>query len=166
MQREIRVGGERPNGKGRRYNVIVVFDPNYEAVLLELKHKGPYPGQYNFPGGKLEEGEEPEAGAARELLEETRLGPDNVWPLQWLTTCTFPEDHNDFIILDVFYTRVKTYPDMDLVPTNSDVGDPICWRSIDTINSANDATLAGQGNLPYLTRLAREKLLGAYFVKL
>ena len=166
MVREIRGGGERPSGKVQRYNVIVVFDPNYEAVLLELKHKGPYPGQYNFPGGKLEEGEEPQESAERELLEETKLGPDNIWSLKWLVTHSFPDGPNDAIILDVFYTRLKTFGDIEVLPTNTDVGDPLCWRAVESISNANDATLAGQGNLPYLVRLARETLLRDYFVQL
>lgn len=165
MVREIRAGERRPSGEVKRYNVTVVFDPYYGSVLLELKHKGPYPGQYNFPGGKLNEDEDPKAGAERELKEETNLGPENVWPLRWLATYTFPEGPKDLIVLDVYYTRLKSFSDDELIPNVTDVGDPLTWRPIDSMSNANDSTLAGQGNLPYLVRFARESLIQELFVQ-
>ncbi len=42
-----------------------------EKVLMLLKRKGLGEGYYNFPGGKVEAGEEPCECAIRELMEET-----------------------------------------------------------------------------------------------
>jgi len=48
-------------------------------VLLQLKSKGLFGGgRWNAPGGKLLNGESPEAGAAREALEETGLSMQNL----------------------------------------------------------------------------------------
>jgi 8-oxo-dGTP diphosphatase len=45
-------------------------------VLLIRRKNEPYKGMWAFPGGFLEEEEEVEAGAVRELWEETRLLAD------------------------------------------------------------------------------------------
>ena len=44
-----------------------------DSVLLIKKARGPYTGQWDLPGGKLEFGEEPLDGLYREIQEETGL---------------------------------------------------------------------------------------------
>ncbi|MEW6399341.1 MAG: (deoxy)nucleoside triphosphate pyrophosphohydrolase [Bacillota bacterium] len=44
-----------------------------DAVLIARRESGPLAGQWEFPGGKLEPGESPEACLARELREELGL---------------------------------------------------------------------------------------------
>ena len=44
-----------------------------DAVLLIKKARGPYIGKWDLPGGRLEFGEKPVEGLAREVLEETGL---------------------------------------------------------------------------------------------
>ena len=54
------------------------------AALLQLRDNRPDiqdPGIWVFPGGHVEAGESPEAGARREFLEETRYHCDNLEPL-------------------------------------------------------------------------------------
>lgn len=53
-------------------------------VLAGRRHGGPYAGQYEFPGGKVEPGEDDRAALVRECREELgvevavgeRIGPD------------------------------------------------------------------------------------------
>lgn len=60
------------NQKQTKYaNVVLVKDT---SVLLQLRDDKPgiaYPGSWDLPGGKIEEGEEPEVAAVREFCEET-----------------------------------------------------------------------------------------------
>jgi 8-oxo-dGTP diphosphatase len=52
------------------------------ALLLSTRPPGkPYAGYWEFPGGKLEEGESVEQALRRELIEElgVTIGPANVW---------------------------------------------------------------------------------------
>ena len=49
----------------------------------------PMPGYWEFPGGKCDPGESPEAATARECREEIGLAV-LVGPLRWLTTHRYP----------------------------------------------------------------------------
>ena len=54
-------------------NLIVVFSPDRQRVLLCKRKKQPYLGLSNFVGGHIEVGEDGECAAYRELLEETGI---------------------------------------------------------------------------------------------
>jgi len=56
--------------------VIVVRHPDKQRVLAFERNDTP--GSWQLPQGGLKNGEDPETGAWRELLEETGLGPDDV----------------------------------------------------------------------------------------
>lgn len=61
---------------------LVVFgwrDTGLHVLLIERKHE-PFAGRWAIPGGFLEMNEEPDAGARRELTEETGL--EAGWPVQ------------------------------------------------------------------------------------
>ena len=47
--------------------------PKNDSILLVKRAADPGKGLWGLPGGFIEKGETPEAGAARELLEETNL---------------------------------------------------------------------------------------------
>ena len=55
------------------YNLIVVFSPEGDKVLMCRRIKEPYKGLSNFVGGKIEPGEDGETAAYRELFEETGI---------------------------------------------------------------------------------------------
>ena len=56
-------------------NVIWVFNPPADKVLMCKRHKEPYKGLFNLVGGKIEPGESGSglAAAYRELKEETGI---------------------------------------------------------------------------------------------
>lgn len=55
------------------FNVIWVFNPKADKVLMCKRRKDPFKGLYNLVGGKIEEGEDGLAAAYRELQEETNI---------------------------------------------------------------------------------------------
>ena len=56
-----------------KLNVIWIFNPDATKVLMCKRHKNPYKGLYNLVGGKVEQNEDPQAAAYRELQEETNI---------------------------------------------------------------------------------------------
>ena len=54
-------------------NLIWVFNPTADKVLMCKRHKEPYMGLYNLVGGKVEPGEAGLTAAYRELAEETGI---------------------------------------------------------------------------------------------
>lgn len=60
------------------YNLIVLYDPSCEHILMCRRRKEPYYGLYNLVGGKIEPGENHLEAAYRELFEETGVGKDCV----------------------------------------------------------------------------------------
>jgi len=59
-------------------NIIWVFNPSRDKVLMCKRHKDPYKGLYNLVGGKIEEGENGLAAAYRELQEETGISEGDI----------------------------------------------------------------------------------------
>jgi 8-oxo-dGTP diphosphatase len=73
-----------PSGPGRasRIDVAVAIPIREGRVLVARRAPGVHlPGVWEFPGGRLEDGEEPAAAARRELREETGLAAADVEPL-------------------------------------------------------------------------------------
>lgn len=55
------------------YNVILVYNPQMDQLLMCHRKKQPYMGLYNLVGGKIEPGEDGLDAAYRELFEETGI---------------------------------------------------------------------------------------------
>jgi 8-oxo-dGTP diphosphatase len=93
-------------------------------ILLIRKKRGLGAGKINGPGGRLESGETPAAGAARELHEE--LGVRAVDPVRL-------GDHR-FQFVDGYSTYVHVYraPGLQGVPIETDEAIPM-WVSLDAI---------------------------------
>ena len=62
----------------KKMNVIVIFDKNYENVLMCKRAKNPYKGMYNLVGGKIEKENDGLNEAYRELEEETNIKKEDV----------------------------------------------------------------------------------------
>lgn len=62
--------------------VIFSFTDSTKKVLLVKRKNEPFLGQWVFPGGFVDEGENLETAAIRELEEETSLGMDSLIQLR------------------------------------------------------------------------------------
>ena len=72
-------------------NLIWVFNPTSDKVLMCKRHKEPYIGLFNLVGGKIEENESGLTEAYRELLEETGIQPSHlIGELRHLMDFTYP----------------------------------------------------------------------------
>ena len=60
------------------YNVILLFNMDYNRLLMCTRKKEPYKGLSNLVGGKIEPGENGLNAAYRELQEETNVTPTDV----------------------------------------------------------------------------------------
>ena len=85
--------------ENRLHVVVGVLKDADGRVLIQERRPGtPKPGKWEFPGGKLEKGEEPWAGLTRELFEELGVA---VIEADSLTTVTHDYDHAK-VRLDTF----------------------------------------------------------------
>ncbi|MCR5540064.1 MAG: NUDIX domain-containing protein [Ruminococcus sp.] len=73
------------------YNCMIVLSPEGDEWLMCKRRKDPYKGLYNLVGGKIEQGEEGEHAAYRELFEETSITRDQIH-LERLMTFDYPMD--------------------------------------------------------------------------
>lgn len=86
--------------------VTLVYCLRNDKVLLLKRKKPPYPGYWVAPGGKVEPGEAPFAGALRELEEETGLQTDQA-ELRAMITETSPNPDWQWLIFIYRVTVVR-----------------------------------------------------------
>ena len=110
-----------------------------EFLLAQRPEGKPYPGYWEFPGGKIEPGEEPEAAARRELAEETGLTGGHWEPLL-VAVHDYPDRH---VRLHAFVVR-----DLPGEPRGSG-GRTWVWRTLEAIA----ALPVPEANLPILRAL-------------
>ncbi len=130
------------------------------ALLLQLRDdKAPYfPNVWGLPGGAIEEGETPQAGATRELWEETRLRPDE--PLRLFARQELPEHDR---VKNYFYGRTSARPEdvvlgegaaMLFIPAVEVLNRPFTPGSVEMINrflaSPEYREVAGRAGYPSL----------------
>jgi ADP-ribose pyrophosphatase len=68
-------------GEGRRAAGLVAVTEDNKVVVAKQFRPGPEKIMYEIPGGWVDDGEEPEAAARRELLEETGYTAKEIKPL-------------------------------------------------------------------------------------
>lgn len=66
-------GSPRPAGAPLLVAAAVIVDEAGRVLVTQRMPKGHLPGRWEFPGGKVEPGEDPEDAVVRELAEETSL---------------------------------------------------------------------------------------------
>ena len=62
----------------KKYNVIVVFDKDFNKTLMCKRTKEPYKNMYNLVGGKIEKENDGFSEAYRELYEETNISKNDI----------------------------------------------------------------------------------------
>ena len=127
------------------YNLIVVFSPDRERVLLCRRKKNPYLGMYNFVGGHIEPGETGEYAAYRELVEETAIGRDLI-SLRHLMDFTY---YNQNCYVEVWCGRLRT--DFDVRGDDNE----LVWVPSDG-NFFDLGKYAGEGNMGHIMEQLRQ----------
>ena len=138
----------------KNYTVCSLVCRETECVLLIRKDRTDFAGRYNGVGGKIECGEMPYTGAARELREET--GVDTAGRLYWLGTLTLPSDcgeHDPEGCTLYFYTA-----DVQEDEVSQQVGESekLSWFPVGEVTHSAPTceTFAGNGDVPYFINLA------------
>ncbi len=91
----------------KKLNLIVVFDKKMEKALFCIRAKEPYKGMYNFVGGKVEEGEENDEAAYRELFEETGISSKDVKLDHFMDLNYFKYENNIQVYYGILEKNVK-----------------------------------------------------------
>jgi len=83
----------------RVLNVVWIFNPSVNTVLMCKRHKEPYLGLYNLLGGKVDTGEDGLTAAYRELEEESGIKPadllnglHHLMDFTYYSSIMYPED--------------------------------------------------------------------------
>ena len=125
----------------KRYNVIAVYSPDEQKLLMCRRAKNPYKGMLNFVGGKIEDGETDEAAAYRELREETGITGEDVRLTHVMDFIYYQSD----IALMVYAGRLKR----DVTLTEEE--NSLLW--VDRTEDFCDATrFAGDCNIEHMLR--------------
>lgn len=83
----------------------VVISTDGQILVLRRSDKNKLrPGGYDFPGGGLEQGEQPIEGVRREIREETGLEVSTIKPIDIVS---FFNKENDFVIVVGYLARVS-----------------------------------------------------------
>jgi ADP-ribose pyrophosphatase len=61
-----------------KLNLAIVYNKEEDKILMCYRSKDPYKGLYNLVGGKLEENEDSDTAAYRELEEETGITKEDI----------------------------------------------------------------------------------------
>lgn len=133
------------------YNLIAVFSQDKSKMLMCKRLKDPYKGLYNMVGGKIEENEEHEAAAYRELFEETGITREQI-KLTHLMDFTY---HLDNCYVEVYVGRLNCEANVK--------GDEniLLWSDFEH-NFFDMNEYAGEGNIGHIMehiKLFEEKLL-------
>ncbi|MBP0455142.1 NUDIX hydrolase [Kitasatospora sp. RG8] len=117
-------------GFGRPAAGVVVFDVSGRVLMLRRKPDDVLPGLWDYPAGGLEDGERPDAGAARELFEESGIQCTDV---EYVRALDFTDSRGRRTRQFVF---TATVPDGTAVtPTEHDA---YTWADLDDLPPTSD----------------------------
>ena len=123
----------------RVYNVIWVFNPDCDKVLMCFRHKQPYLGLYNLVGGKVEAGENGLDAAYRELAEETGISRADI-TLHHLMDFTY---HMSDVRVEAYFGKLKR----NIVPSGDEK--ELTWIDVSE-NLFDLLRFAGEGNIGHI----------------
>lgn len=133
------------------YNLVAVFSEDCEKMLMCKRLKDPYKGLINMVGGKIEENEEHEAAAYRELFEETGITREQI-RLTHIMDFTY---HLDNCYVEVYVGRLNCE-----VTVRGDEN-TLFWSGLDH-DFFDMKEYAGEGNIGHIMehiKLFKEQLL-------
>lgn len=134
----------------RGLNLVALFNKKGDRVLMCTRRRDPYMGLINFPGGKIEAGEDGLSAAYRELEEETSVTFEDV-NLIHILTFTYP--------LDECYVEVYAGKLREDIDVHGDENE-LFWSRLDH-NFFDMNKYAGEGNIGHIMehiRLACRRL--------
>ena len=123
----------------KNMNLIAVFDPSGQKILMCRRRKEPYKGMYNLVGGHIDPGESSEDAAYRELFEETGIARKNIS----LTHYADYEYHTWQIRLEWYVGQLKENQAV------SGEENELEWIGLDE-NFFDMTRFAGQGNIGHI----------------
>ena len=129
----------------KNYVVIMLFNKEYDKILLVKRNKKPYKDCWNGIGGKIEEGETPIDAARRECMEETNISMNNP---KLLVTYVYPEDNpmNSNTRLNVIYDSVNE------TSVNDNEEGHYEWKDVNFALDFNSKEIAGCSNLAQMIK--------------
>ena len=122
-----------------RANLIIVFHPDEDKILMCHRQKEPYLGLYNFVGGKLENNETNIQAAYRELNEETGIEYPDIDLTPLFTTMY----HQNEFELQVYFGKLKKN-----VTLTQEIN-PLVWMTLDE-DFSDVNKFAGHGNIKHM----------------
>ncbi|MDE6725672.1 MAG: NUDIX domain-containing protein [Ruminiclostridium sp.] len=133
------------------YNLVAVFSKDCSKMLMCKRLKDPYKGLINMVGGKIEENEDHETAAYRELFEETGITREQI-KLTHLMDFTY---HLDNCYVEVYVGRLNCE-----VTVKGDEN-TLFWSGFDH-DFFDMEEYAGEGNIGHIMehiKLFKEQLL-------
>lgn len=121
--------------------MLVIFSEDMQTVLMCKRKHAPYQGLSNFPGGKIEKGEDGLHAAYRELQEETAITEADVH-LTHFMDFTY---HSFDLYLEVYVGRLRRT--VHARGTEND----LYWSALDH-DFFDESQYAGEGNIGHILR--------------
>ena len=128
-------------------NVIAVYDPARQHILMCKRRKDPYKGKLNFVGGKLEPDETSEDAAYRELYEETGIRPAQIRLVHLMDMVYYTYNMK----IEVYTGRLK-----EEVVVSGEEND-LLWLDADE-NFEDMSRFAGEGNIAHIIEMIRDDI--------
>lgn len=127
----------------KKYNCIVVLNEDKTKILFCKRKKAPYQNQYNFVGGKIEEGEDGMTAAYRELYEETGIRFQEIGLFHFMDLTYYHQNY----ILELYVGKLSGQKEL------VEEVNPLEWLSL-TENFADAQRFAGDQNIAHIVNVA------------